>query len=87
MFADLTAVFEKSQFPKGRTVNGRKFVHVLDDTKDHWADRTPDLGYMMQAERGIGLENWTKHLYEITQAYAKEHNVRVRGFAEARLEQ
>jgi len=87
MFADLTAVFEKSQFPKGRTVNGRNFMHVLDDTKDHWADRTPDLGYMMQPERGIGLDKWTKDLYTVIQAYAKEHNVQVRGFAEARLEQ
>ena len=87
MFADLTAMFEKSRFPKGRTVDGRKFVHVLDDTKDHWADRTPDLGYMMQPERSIGLDKWTKGLYGVIQAYAKVHNVQVRGFAEARLEQ
>jgi hypothetical protein len=87
IFADLTAVWEKSRFPKGQSVNGRSFVHVLDDTKDHWADRTPDLGYMTQPERGIGLEQWQKDLAKVIQAYAKAHNVPVKGLGEERLEE
>ncbi|MBI4875741.1 MAG: beta-N-acetylhexosaminidase [Acidobacteria bacterium] len=86
-FAHLTAVFEKSRFPKGREVNGRKFVHVLDDTKDHWADRTPDLGYMQAPERSIGLDAWRKELYGVLQTYAKKNSVPIRGLAEARLEE
>jgi hypothetical protein len=42
---------------------------------------------MMQPERSIGLDKWAKDLYGVIQAYAKVHNVQVRGFAEARLEQ
>jgi len=87
MFANLTAVFEKSRFPKGQSVGGRKFIHVLDDTKDHWADRTADLGYMMAPERSIGLDKWAKELSGVIQAYAKQHNVPVRGLGEARLEE
>ena len=87
IFAELTAVYEKSRFPKGRSAGGRRFVHVLDDTKDHWADRTPDLSFMMAPERSIGLEEWRKALAKIIQAYAAEHKVPVRGLAEARLEE
>lgn len=86
-FGELRAVFEKSQFPKGRAVGGRKFVHVLDDTKDHWADRRPDLSYMSAPEESIGMEEWLKSLRSITEAYAKQHNVPVRGIADARLEE
>jgi hypothetical protein len=86
-FRALEAVYEKSRFPKGQSVGGRKFVHVFDDTKDHWADRTPDLGFMFAPERSIGLGQWRKELYKTIQAYAKEHNVPVRGLAEARLEE
>ncbi|MCW5982090.1 MAG: beta-N-acetylhexosaminidase [Bryobacteraceae bacterium] len=87
IFGELTRVFEKSRLPKGLSAGGRKFVHVLDDTKDHWADRTPDLGYMMAPERSIGLEAWQKRLGEVIQAYAKRHNVPVKGLGEARLEE
>ncbi len=87
IFADITTVFEKSRYPKGQAVGGRKFVHVLDDTKDHWADRTADLGYMAAPERSMGLEKWAKDLSAIIHSYAKQHNVPVRGLGEARLEE
>ncbi len=82
----LTGVWEKSRYPKGRSVDGRKFLHVLDDTKDHWADRTADLGYMFYPEKSIGLDQWRASLTKIITAYAKKNNVEVRGLAEARLE-
>lgn len=87
IFANLTAVFEMSRYPKGRAVGGRQFVHVLDDTKDHFADRTADLGYMMAPERQIGLDGWLKSLHGIIQEYAREHNLPVRGIGPARLEE
>ncbi|MFB3828277.1 MAG: beta-N-acetylhexosaminidase [Bryobacteraceae bacterium] len=87
IFAGLTAVYEKSRFPKGRSVGGRKFVHILDDTKDHWADRTPDLGFMAAPERSIGLEKWAKDLSTVIHAYAALHKIPVKGLGEARLEE
>jgi len=54
-------VWEKSQYPRGRTVDGRQFAQVLDDTKDHWAGRTADLSYMIAPERRIGLVAWRLH--------------------------
>ncbi|MBI4893247.1 MAG: beta-N-acetylhexosaminidase [Acidobacteria bacterium] len=87
VFAQVVAAWEKSQWPKGREVNGRKFIHVLDDTKDHLADRTPGLGYMAAAERSLALPRWCADLSKLTRAYAAAHNVPVRGLADARLEE
>lgn len=87
IFTELTSVFEKSRFPKGRPVGGRRFVHVLDDTKDHWADRTPDLSFMMAPERSIGLDEWLRSLEKIIRTYAAENKVPVRGLAAPRLEE
>jgi hypothetical protein len=86
-FADLTQVWEKARYPKGRAVSGRQFVHVLDDVKDHFADRTVDLGYMAAPERQIGLAQWTAALQRVIEDYAKAHNVPVKGIGPARLEE
>jgi hypothetical protein len=87
VFKDLTETFEKSRFPKGQSVGGRRFLHVLDDTKDHWADRRPDLTYMTAPEESMELEKWRMQLSEIIRSYAKQHNVPVRGLEAARLEE
>jgi len=86
MFHRLKTTWEKSRFPKGREVNGKKFFHVLDDTKDHWADRRPDLSYMIAPEESIELEKWLKQLASLIQDYAKKNNVKVSPLAEPRLE-
>lgn len=86
-YGRLKEIFEKSQYPKGRTVNGRAFVQVLDDVKDHWAGRTADLSYMYAAERSMGMEQWRGGLRKVLEGFAKQHNVPVKGLAEARLEE
>ena len=70
MWRDLKAVWEKSRFEKGRSVGGRKFVHVLDDLKDHFADRRPGLEYMLAPYERMGLEEWNSKLAEFTADYA-----------------
>jgi len=87
LFADLTAVFEKDRFAKGRSVGGRKFVHVFDDTKDHWADRRADLSYMRAPEESIGLAAWRKNLFEQIVTYARTHKVDVKELEKKRLEE
>jgi hypothetical protein len=87
VFKDLTAVFEKSQFKKGRSVAGRAFIHVFDDTKDHWADRRADLSYMRAPEESIGLAEWRKSLLSQIETYAKTNNIPLKGLGEKRLEE
>ena len=77
-FDELKAVFEKSRYPKGRSVDGREFVHVYDDVKDHWADRRPDLSYMLAPEENIGLDRWNSELAGFIRTYAQERGVTVR---------
>jgi hypothetical protein len=60
MFRRLKAVWEKSRFPKGRSVGGRHYVHVLDDLKDHLADRRVGLDYLL--EQAL-LLHWRYHLH------------------------
>lgn len=74
-FEDLQTVFEKSRYPKGRSVGGRQFVHVFDDVKDHFADRRADLSYMLAPEDSLGLDLWLKELARSIALYAKENNV------------
>jgi hypothetical protein len=74
-FAGLEEIWAKSRHPKGQEVDGRKFVHVLDDTKDHWADRRPDLTYMTAPEESIDLEGWMNQVAEILKDYARRNDV------------
>ena len=77
VYQALTAVFEKSRYAKGRSVGGRQFVHVFDDTKDHWAARTGDLGYMFAAERSMNLAGYAAELGKVVEGYAKAHGLKV----------
>ncbi|HWR52582.1 MAG TPA: beta-N-acetylhexosaminidase [Bryobacteraceae bacterium] len=80
-------VFEKSTYRKGRSVGGKQYVHVFDDTKDHWADRSAGLDYMVMPERSIGLAEWRAELDRIIRDYAARHNVPVGALAKPRLEE
>jgi hypothetical protein len=56
----LKSVWEKSLFPKGQEFIGKKFHHVLDDTKDHWADRVElENGYRIWPLSSRGLQKGT----------------------------
>jgi hypothetical protein len=81
-FDHLRVIWEKSRFPKGQEVNGRKFLHVMDDTKDHWADRRADLTYMLAPEESIGLDEWIPKLEAIAKEYAKTHSIAASGMRE-----
>jgi len=86
MWAKFTAVWEKSRFTKCRSVGGEDFVHVLDDVKDHFADRRLGLEYMLAPFERMGLQEWREQLEEIIVDYAKAKNVAITGLEIERLE-
>jgi hypothetical protein len=69
-YAELKRVWEKSQYPKGRSVGGRRYVHIESDTWSGGGNRTPDLSYLVQRERLLNLEKWTSDLKGIRQSFA-----------------
>lgn len=70
MWASFKAVWEKSRYPKGRSVDGRQFVHSLDDLKDHRADRRARLDYMLEPLENTGLEEWNQQLAAYIRTFA-----------------
>lgn len=46
----LTAVWQKTWYPRVAEANGRRFLHELDDIKDHAPDRTVDMTYLVDRE-------------------------------------
>ncbi len=71
MWEGLTATWEKSRYPKGMSVGGRSFVHVLDDLKDHRADRRPGLDFMLEPLENSNLESWSASLSQFIQLFAR----------------
>ncbi len=81
----LTSTWEKSRFEKCRTVNGREFVWVLDDLKDHWADRRVGLQYMFAPFERMEIEKWQKQLMVVIKDISTRHNVEIKGLVEKPL--
>jgi len=77
MWAGLKATWEKSRYPKGRSVNGRNFVHILDDLKDHRADRRAGLDYMLEPLENIGLETWNDGLAQFIRTFARSRGLEI----------
>ncbi len=86
MWTRVKKTWEKSRYEKGRSVGRRHFVHVLDDVKDHFADRRPGLEYMIAPFERMQLEQWQAELGERIKQYSAAHDVPIEGMKEPRLE-
>ena len=82
---ELKSVWEKSRFEKCRSVDGKDFVHVLDDLKDHFADRRTSIKHMMAPFERMETGKWQEQLMEEINKFAKAHNVEVKGLEEKPL--
>ena len=71
----LKAVWEIARYEKGRTVDGRDFVHAYDDVKDHVADRRPDLSYLLEAHELMDAPGWLRGLDAVVGSYAEQHGL------------
>jgi hypothetical protein len=86
MWKNLILTWEKSRYEKGRSLDGRDFVHILDDLKDHFADRRKGLDYMIAPFQRMDIPGWRTRLNNRINKYAADNNVPVRGLEEIRLE-
>jgi hypothetical protein len=58
-------LWEISRLPRNAPVDGRQFLHVMDDVKDHTADRTVNLDYLFGPELSLNLPEWRDKLAQI----------------------
>ena len=77
---NVVATWDESWFPRVPQPNGRKFLHELDDVKDHLPDRTVDMSYLVNRERILPFGNWVKSIAEARNKYAAAHNLPVRDY-------
>lgn len=72
---DTTATWEKSWLPRVASANGRKFLHELDDVKDHVGDRTIDLSYLIQRELDLPFGAWVESIRTARNSFAAAHSL------------
>ncbi|HVX67264.1 MAG TPA: beta-N-acetylhexosaminidase [Bryobacteraceae bacterium] len=72
---DVTATWQKTWLPRGGEANGRRFLHELDDVKDHRPDRTEDMSYLVYRELLLPFDDWVRTAAAARNAYARAHNL------------
>ena len=58
--------------------NGRRFLHDLDDVKDHHPDRTVDMSYLVYRQLLLPFDNWYQAVQSARNEYAKAHSLPAR---------
>ncbi|HRE52754.1 MAG TPA: hypothetical protein PK339_15130, partial [Flavitalea sp.] len=76
MWKNFKAVWERSQFPRNRTVNGKSFVNIMPDVNGGGdINRFTGLEYMIAPFERIGLKKWRDGIDKVISDFAKRHNL------------
>ncbi|MEO8130545.1 MAG: glycoside hydrolase family 20 zincin-like fold domain-containing protein [Bryobacteraceae bacterium] len=76
--ADATETWYKSWMPRLTEGNGRRYLHQVDDVKDHLPDRTSDMSYLVYRELLLPVGEWAEQLRAVRNAYAQAHGIPLR---------
>jgi hypothetical protein len=77
-YQDAVAAWYKSWHPRVAEANGRKFLHQLDDVKDHLPDRTVDMSYLVYRELLLPFGDWVDQVRDARNHYAQAHKLPAR---------
>ena len=75
---DAIGTWYESWFPRVPEANGRHFVYELDDVKDHLADRTINMDYLVYRELTLPFGDWVRQLETVRNEYATQHGLPTR---------
>ena len=75
--ADTIETWYKSWQPRVTEANGRRFLHELDDVKDHLPDRTVDMSYLVYRELQLPFGEWVEQVRAVRNQYAQAHSLPV----------
>jgi hexosaminidase len=70
---EITSVWYKTWFPREAEANGRRFLHEVDDVKDHLPDRTVDMSYLIYRELLLPMDDWYNRVQQARNNYATAH--------------
>lgn len=69
MWTNLTATWERGRLPKNVNPDRAPYLHILDDVKDHVADKTLGIEYMIEPMLEMKLDVWQMELESIIEKY------------------
>jgi hypothetical protein len=72
---DTTDTWYTSWMPRVEEANGRRFLHQVDDVKDHLPDRTVDMTYLVYRELQLPLEDWYRRTQLERNQFAAAHHL------------
>jgi hexosaminidase len=78
VYQDTLETWYKTWLPRVEQANGRRYVHELDDVKDHLPDRTADMSYLIYRELLLPLGDWAKAVESARNQFAGKHGLPVR---------
>lgn len=70
---DATETWYKAWLPRVEEANGRRFLHEVDDVKDHLPDRTVDMSYLVYRELLLPFDDWYQRVEAARNQYAQTH--------------
>ena len=73
-----TATWYKSWFPRVAEANGRRYLDLVDDVKDHHPVRTIDMSYLVYRELLYPLGEWAQKTQSVRNQYAQAHGLPAR---------
>ena len=74
---DALSTWYISWHPRVAEANGRRFLHELDDVKDHLPDRAVDMSYLVYRELLLPLDDWYNRVQSARNQYAQAHRLPV----------
>ncbi|MEJ7588399.1 MAG: beta-N-acetylhexosaminidase [Ferruginibacter sp.] len=72
---DVTAVWYQDWHPRVSEANGRKFLDLADDVKDHRPARTVDMSYLVYRELKYPLGKWADDVLKARNQFARVNNL------------
>ncbi|MCF6224635.1 MAG: beta-N-acetylhexosaminidase [Flavobacteriaceae bacterium] len=68
VYSELVAIWEKTRLPKGMSTPSKKFFYKMDRSR-HFANRTPDLSYLIYDEQLLDIEGYLKRLKKYRESF------------------
>jgi len=76
----LTKVWYHDWLPLVKEANGRKYLQIVDDVKDHRPIRTPDMSYLIYRELNYPVDKWAEETLKARNEFALHHALKQRDF-------